>query len=398
MELAPAEVQALLPNAKEAIFGTASTSADGKTTVKESRIVGKGKRNFLLSEEENRQELLDWLSNDEKSPADIAQKVNVQTQEKHYIPVFYFDINYTAHWSATSIWEHEETETTYESQVVFVNSMGQERNIGGDGWTPLSKTVPVEKKKMVIDKTESTSGIVSGNSIKLNGFVGIELISEENIKKSTICAMAKSVCKSLFTVDNIKNIAGLSIAGAISGANNMNTDILDESFHVDEKVFAPRRFSDWITLFGAEGCVDCQDDNAMNGVKVSEIATDHATIFRTNLEDTLIVHAHEESAKQIPGNRYEDFVLSDMNVSYDVLLCYQPVYYGTYEHNGKQYLYSASGAEHNNFVPALRPFDAPPTGIEATAEKAIEKTIGVVSKLNSCATGLMGGMGKFFKK
>lgn len=133
---------------------------------------------FSAEEEKILSRFYAFLNEGKNAPLDVAYKAANIKMQKEYYPVRCFDVTYGAQWRATSIWEHEETYTVYESKTVYVDLDGGEHSYAGydhvvNGvkygtssyggkdsrpWTPVVKNIPKEKSKTVIDREEETYG------------------------------------------------------------------------------------------------------------------------------------------------------------------------------------------------------------------------------------------------
>ncbi|WP_026503993.1 YARHG domain-containing protein [Butyrivibrio sp. NC3005] len=125
---------------------------------------------FITDEEQIKQDLLCYLISKDNAPIDVAYGVEITKVEKEYFPHAIFHINCGADWNATSIWEHQETYQVAHQVTVYIDYRGREHNRNGSDREitangsvyrerkPLSKTVYEDKKRVVTDNVQQTSG------------------------------------------------------------------------------------------------------------------------------------------------------------------------------------------------------------------------------------------------
>lgn len=139
---------------------------------------------FDVSNEDLKNGFLEFLVEGDNTPIDVACEFSNMKIQKVLYPIRCFKINYTADWSATSIYEHKESYTEYETKTVYYDMYGKEHNKPGEDytdrsgkysapkmssdsvrrpWQPQQKMVPVTKHRMVIDRTEDTYGNIGNN-------------------------------------------------------------------------------------------------------------------------------------------------------------------------------------------------------------------------------------------
>lgn len=63
---------------------------------------------FSISEEQVRDRFVDWIIADANAPIDVAYTAKVSKIRRLFYPMRRFHITYSAEWSATSIYEHQE--------------------------------------------------------------------------------------------------------------------------------------------------------------------------------------------------------------------------------------------------------------------------------------------------
>lgn len=141
---------------------------------------------FALSEKHARNKLIDWLIKEDSAPIDVAYRVSIKRIKKAYYPLRRYCVDYSASWSAVSIFEHDETYTEYVPKMVYVDYKGHEHNKPGEDfldatgkyrepstssksrrvpWTPLEKIDTVKKTKTVFDGSQNTYGDIGSNRV-----------------------------------------------------------------------------------------------------------------------------------------------------------------------------------------------------------------------------------------
>ena len=180
MELAPAEVQALLTNAKEAIFGAEQIyelpiNVDEKTFIRQTvEHFAKGEKGgFLLDKAKNL-----FVA---PPPADFLKEMQFGAIEKTYVPVHVYDVSYDYNWQGEIGYDRQETylgtETSYEKTL---------EPVAGSHFGKTLNQIPMQEGKrevsQVVEKTrtvtdwQTSSGRVSGRfSVVLDAGVPAEL-------------------------------------------------------------------------------------------------------------------------------------------------------------------------------------------------------------------------------
>lgn len=286
--------------------------------VLESKVVP-----FSLTEEAVRERFLDYVIEGENTPIDIACNAVITTIKKALYPVRCFDVTYSAHWSATSFWEHKEPYTEYESKTIYIDHYGKEHSspgfdmfhngqvIGSSSsagkdkrpWRPQQKTIPITKYKTVIDNVEQTQGSIEDQSFQ-------PIITYENPAEASLAQW----------------VVGFPIKG-----NTINsTDKL-----LENSVIMP--------LFETDGFAQKTAES-----KVQDIAC-------------------AQCEGEVPGDRYRDLSVSNFNTRCSMEIVLLPVFHIQYEYQGQQFECWRSGISNGNFFYCIKPQD---TNIAAENERA----------------------------
>lgn len=236
---------------------------------------------FLKSEDDAKQQWLTILARSELVPIDVTYKAKCEIRKEYY-PYAEFDMDCSASWSATSIWEHEEKYQEAKSVTVYIDQKsGTEHSFAGkdsDGrpYKPISKTVYETKKRTVVDNIERTSGEVGP----------LYLTERVNISGSP----------SLMWPNNFSSSDFIEV---------------DEAYFKDYQVMPVTEFD--------EDVVEKAEDQALSKTK-------------------------NYVKGQVPGTRYEDLSLDsfyiDSEKRHDIYLA---VYHVVYEYEGEQYECFLSG-------------------------------------------------------
>jgi len=269
---------------------------------------------FAVTEKDIRESFLDWVIVGDNTPIDIACNAVITEIKKFYYPVRYFDVTYSADWSATSIWEHREEYTEYEIKTVYFDMNGKEHNNPGEDytdrsghsssrfssgairrpWRPQQKNVPIIKHKMEIDNVEQTYG-------------GIE-------KQKSFQPIA-------------------------TYNNSIGAD-----------------FAKWIVDFPIKGHKHITNELLANCVIIPLIETDK--FARNEAESIVKKIAINQCKQQIPGNRYEDLSIFNFDASYNMQIILLPVYEILYKYRGKEFSCRFSGITKGNSIYANKPEDS----------------------------------------
>lgn len=244
----------------------------------------------------------------------IAYGSKIIELKKIYYPVRCFDIVFAANWSATSIWEHKEEYTEYESKTVYFDKDGKEHDkpgadyidksgrytrpsIASDAikrpWTPQQKMIPITKYKTVTDNVEQTYGYID------NRQTFQPVITYADSSESDFAKWLMSIPMN----GNIKSMKAL-----------------------------------------LEDCV------IMPLIETDEYAKNIAT---SNAMDV----AASQCRQEVPGNRCRDLCLSNFRANYSMQIIMLPFFSLTYEYRGQKYECWFSGVSKENTFYRNKPQD-----------------------------------------
>lgn len=268
---------------------------------------------FKVAENKISDLFLDWIILGDNTPLDVAYKAKINGSKKVYYPIRRFTIKYDAEWSATSIWEHKEEYTEYQSKTVYIDYYGKEHDkagfddfykgsrigtssYGGKNkrpWTPQQKMVPIKKHKTVIDKIEQTYGQI------------------ENQQSS----------HSIITYGN-----------------------MEES-----------KLSEWIVGMGINNYIDSDMKLIENCEVKSLVESDDSALSRAI--SRVRSEASTRCKHQIPGNRYENFGIDNLYYDYAMKIILLPVYEVSYECYGQDFKCWISGVSEKDIFYSSKPID-----------------------------------------
>ena len=274
---------------------------------------------FNMSEDDIRQNFLDWIILGDNTPIDAAYRSNITSVKKKFYPIRIVKAKYTASWSATSTWEHEEE---YTEQVLYIKyqygystdgrpsygTMKAERYYENNHYGPCVDKFykPEKKKKTVVDNVERTDG-------KINGEYSQKVITVEDNN-----------------ADFIKWLDSISIEDKIK-----STDLQLKNSEIMPLIE--------------------NDDYAKDAV---------APNIRKK--------SKEECEKKVPGTRYEDFKVDDIKSSFKIEIVMLPVYELEYEYENKKYTAWFSGSVKDSVFSIEKPEDAELASKKDVLDKEIE--------------------------
>lgn len=287
---------------------------------------------FNMSEDDIRQNFLDWIILGDNTPIDAAYRANITSVKKKFYPMRIVKAKYTASWSATSTWEHEEE---YTEQVLWVKVKDHDSYFtqkADDYYKTTRQNVtmvvdkfykPEKKKKTVVDNVERTDG-------KINGEYSQKVITVEDNN-----------------ADFIKWLDSISIEDKIK-----STDLQLKNSEIMPLIE--------------------NDDYAKDAV---------APNIRKK--------AKEECEKEVPGTRYEDFKVDDIKSSFKIEIVMLPVYELEYEYENKKYAAWFSGSVKDSVFSIEKPEDAELASKKDVLDKEIEDKKS--ARLKSGLIGFGGG-------
>ncbi len=237
-----------------------------------------------------------WIISFEDSPIDSAAADIVSFVPVLY-PAYQFVFNYNAKWSATSIWEHKESYTEYESKTFYVDKRGREHNYRGYDkdsagndvfFTPIVKQVPTTKTRTVIDKTQRTNGKTDGQ------------------KTSSLYALTGN-----------------------------------------------SSFNKWLQSFDGSSSLPIASDS-VEDFRIEEPCEDETSALNIAYED-LKNTVSQKCKGQVQGTRFTGFSVDDLHETHATEVTLLPVYRLTYRYNKKDYMVLFSGVSQNEVFFEERP-------------------------------------------
>lgn len=250
---------------------------------------------FDVSNEDVKNGFLEFLVEGDNTPIDVACEFSNMKVQKVLYPIRCFKINYTADWSATSIYEHKESYTEYETKTVYYDRYGKEHDKPGFDytdrsgkwsksamdsesvkrpWQPQQKMVPVTKHKMVIDGTEQTYGNIGDNYTFQPTFTYDESTSE--------------------------------------------------------------KFVEWVLKFPMENLyIDCKEADVKD-CEVEDLVNDDLFAWQI-AEKQMKRLAGKIASAEVPGDRYEGLTVGNYETEHEVDVVLIPVFHITYDYKGQAF-------------------------------------------------------------
>lgn len=252
---------------------------------------------FALNETQISQNFLDWAIIGENTPIDIACNASINSIKKQFFPIRIVEADYEANWTAKSIWEHNEEYTEYVSRTYSRNKIDG-RDVPGRITTNPGQWYFYQKQVPVKkEKTIIDNVELTGGSI--DGWYSQKVITHSEGNADFINWLDE------ITIDNLTD----------------ETDLLVKDVEVKALIES--------------------DDYAIEQVK--------SKVYNKALQ---------ECKNEIPGNRHEDFKITDIDTNYKITIVLLPVFEVTYEYNGNQYKSWFSGVDAESVFYEEKPEDA----------------------------------------
>ena len=86
---------------------------------------------FTINDIKAKETLIQFITSHNCAPLDVAYQSKIKSIHYIYYPVRFFNIKYTADWSATSIWKEKEAYNVQETVTVYYDYHGQEHSKPG---------------------------------------------------------------------------------------------------------------------------------------------------------------------------------------------------------------------------------------------------------------------------
>lgn len=257
---------------------------------------------FEMSEEEIRKNFLDWVIIGDNTPIDIAYKANITKVEKVLYPVRNVRCNYTASWSAFSIWEKEEE---YTEDVLYIK----------------------------YHYTNDTSGNPRYSTMKAEEYYknpnygpAVDKFYKKEKKKRTVIADQH---------DTDGEIAESYTAKVVKTENGISG------------------FDEWLDSLCT---VETAGDAVPDGRKMPLLESDKYA--EEQVMPAIAKKAEKECKDEVPGTKYNSFSVDDLETKFTITAIYCPVYIVTYEYEGKEYLVYMSGAIQDSCHSDEKPIDS----------------------------------------
>lgn len=242
---------------------------------------------FEISEEEIRKNFLDWVIIGDNTPIDIAYKANITKVEKVLYPVRNIRCNYTASWSAFSIWEKEEQ---YTEDVLYIKY----RYTYNSNGEPQYTTMKAERYYK-----------------NPNYGPAVDKFYKKETKTRTIIVDQH---------DTGGEIAESYTAKVVKTKNGSSG------------------FEKWLDSLCT---VETASDTVPDGRKMPLLESDKYA--EEQVMPDIAKKAEKECKDEVPGTKYNSFSVDNLETKFIVTAIYCPIYIVTYEYEGKEYLVYMSG-------------------------------------------------------
>ena len=127
---------------------------------------------FLRDETQIRQDWICLLMRQENVPLDVAYKANLLKIQKEYYPFAIFGITLEAKWRATSYWEHEEEYQVPREETVYIDYKGNEHKYPGEDSDVVNGHI-VDRSRTPLSRTvyDTKHKMVVDNVEQTSGYV-----------------------------------------------------------------------------------------------------------------------------------------------------------------------------------------------------------------------------------
>lgn len=245
-----------------------------------------------------------WAYEKRELPIDIQKTAKLLEVTSFYVPMRkFYNIKSKADWEATSIWERTEQYTENESKVYYIDDIGRKHRTSSGAslhsdrknFVPQAVSViePVTKYRKVIDKTQTTSGTVEQNG----------------------------------QVQYVVNFDGTN--------NELNSWIEN------------------IGKYSLSKCIEYVENDYDNVLEPQYNAEDDFRATKYSLQQ----NAEPLCKKQVPGNRYTNFRITNFDCTYDSDIILVPIYKVKYTYQNKEYAYLVAGNNLNDTFSINHPVD-----------------------------------------
>ncbi len=155
------------------------------------------------------------------------------------------------------------------------------------------------------------------------------------------------------------------------------------SCYINDQANTSEALRNWTVNIAKQNSNKDHSEQINNDCLIVDLSGDNDSAFRTT-KSTLLTAADSLCRKQIPGNRYSDFVITEFDCNYLVDINLIPLYKIKYTYNNKEYFYYANGTNMNDIYSENHPVDSEYSEInnKLTEEiKQLNSTISFLSKL-----------------
>lgn len=260
---------------------------------------------FSIEKELVEKRFLSWAYEKHELPLDVQKNAKLLEIKPFYLPIRKFNnIKCVANWEATSIWEHEEQFTEYETKIVYINKNGREcgtassaKDYNDPNFIPqaVPKTIPKTRYKTVVDRTKPTNGTL------------------------------EHICGSKFTID---------------------TNIFGGNFNAWAEEIAINNMPKY----------DEYIENSTDYNNIHKLTRSNEEAFKELILD-LQKEIEPFCINQIPGNRYKNFIIIGSDFTYDVDIILIPIFEVKYSYKNEEYNYFVSGIDINDNLIENYPID-----------------------------------------
>lgn len=259
---------------------------------------------FAAKKETVEKSFLFWSYEKRELPVDIQKAAKLLEVISIYVPMRkFYNIKSESSWEATSIWERTEQYTENESNIYYIDRngnkcktfIGAKSQFDQKDFVPqaVSVTEPVTKYRKVIDRTQTTSGTVQQEG-QVQYVVNFDGTNNE-------------------LNSWIESIGKYSLSKCVEYVENDNDNVLEPQYNADDD-FRATKYS-------------------------------------------LQQSSEPLCKKQVPGNRYTNFRITNFDCTYDSDIILVPIYKVKYSYQNKEYEYLVAGNNLNDTFSINHPVD-----------------------------------------
>ena len=292
---------------------------------------------FLRDENQLKQDWLCLLMADEHAPLDVCYKANLVKIEREFYPYAVCDLICDASWSATSYWTHKEYYTVPREEISYEDYTGKLHRRPGQDYD--SRTGRYRSRRAFSHTVYDTEyNVIIDDVQDTSGSIGPEAV------RKVIWTGPSEYEKTL--------------------------KAWNERFNEDQLLHI--------------------DDISSLGIAIPEEATEDQVIETT--KELASKTLNRLAKQQVPGNKHENFQLSEFRVvSAKITTCYISTYHVYYEYAGKEYDCIFTGGDNTSDVIINdRPIDEALKAHEDVLTKYTSKNSGCLYLLGAIVAGIVG--------